>query len=95
MQSTSGCCSFHILNCEAAEKAPVRLKSRWAFRHTLITLGMLGSGEMSLHPTGEDREDDAEDGERPEVPEGVLRGIEDLDEGRTASKEDLESVLKY
>jgi hypothetical protein len=50
---------------------------------------------MSLHPTGDDREDGAEDGDRPEVPEGVLRGIEDIDEGRTASKEDLESVLKY
>lgn len=56
---------------------------------------MLGLGEMSLHPAGEDREDDAEDGDRPKVPEGVIRGIEDLDEGRTASKEDLESVLKY
>lgn len=50
---------------------------------------------MSLHPAGDDREDDAEDGDRPEVPEGVLRGIEDIAEGDTASKEDLESVLKY
>ncbi|QKY19670.1 hypothetical protein B4589_004480 [Halolamina sp. CBA1230] len=50
---------------------------------------------MSLDPTGDNREDDAEDGERPKVPEGVLRGIEDIAEGRTATKDDLESVLKY
>lgn len=50
---------------------------------------------MSLHSTGDGHEDEAEDGHRPEVPEGVLRGIEDIEEGRTASKEDLESVLKY
>lgn len=50
---------------------------------------------MSLHPTGDDREDDAEDGDRPVIPEGVLRGISDLAEGDTASKEDLESALEY
>lgn len=50
---------------------------------------------MSLQPTGDGREDDAEDGERPEVPEGVLRAIEDIAEARTASKEDIKSVLKY
>ena len=50
---------------------------------------------ISLYPTGDGREDDAEDGERPEIPEGVLCGIEDIAEGRTASKEDLESLLKY
>jgi len=50
---------------------------------------------MSLHPTGDGREDDADNGERPEVPEGVLQGIEDIAEGRTASKEDIESLLKY
>lgn len=31
--------------------------------------------------------------DRPEVPEGVLRGIEDLADGSTASKEDLEEAL--
>jgi len=36
---------------------------------------------MSLHPTGDGREDNAEDGERPEVPAGVLRGIETLPRG--------------
>ena len=48
---------------------------------------------MSLTP----RKNGANDGdeEEPKVPEGVLRGIEDLDEGRTASKEDIESVLKF
>ena len=33
------------------------------------------------------------DEERPEVPEGVLRGIEDVAEGNTASKEDLENLF--
>lgn len=50
---------------------------------------------MSLHPAGNDREGDAEDGDRPEVPEGILRGIEDIAKGNTASKEDLKSILKY
>lgn len=50
---------------------------------------------MSLHESGDGREGDAEDGDRPEVPEGVLRGIEDIEEGQTASKEELASVLKY
>ena len=36
-------------------------------------------------------EDDGKNEERPEVPEGVLRGIEDIAEGNTASKEDLEN----
>lgn len=35
-----------------------------------------------------------EDGD-PQVPEGVLRGIEDIAKGETASKEDIESVLKF
>lgn len=42
--------------------------------------------------TCDDCEDDGENEERPEVPEGVLRGIEDITEGNTASKEDLENV---
>jgi len=50
---------------------------------------------VSLHSTGDDREDDPEDGDRPEVPEGVLHGIEDIAEGRTASKEELKKLLKY
>jgi len=50
---------------------------------------------MSPHESGDGHEDGVEDGDRPEVPEGVLRGIEDIEEGRTASEEDLESVLKY
>jgi len=29
------------------------------------------------------------------VPKGLLYGIDDIDEGNTASKEDLESLLKY
>lgn len=33
--------------------------------------------------------------EEPEVPEGVLEGIENLAEGRTACEEDIRSVLKF
>lgn len=36
-----------------------------------------------------------EDDDRPQVPEGVLRGIEDLAEGRTVDEEELEAVLKF
>ena len=50
---------------------------------------------MNSPQAGDGREDGVEDVDRPEVPEGVLRGIEDIAEGRTASKEDLQSVLKY
>jgi len=49
---------------------------------------------MSLTPT-EDGADEHADGDDPVVPEGVLRGIEDIEEGNTASKEELESLLKF
>jgi hypothetical protein len=39
-----------------------------------------------------DCEDDGENEERLEVPEGVLRGIEDIAERNTASKENLENL---
>jgi hypothetical protein len=42
--------------------------------------------------TCDDGESDGENEERPEVPVGVLRGIEDIGEGNTASKEELERV---
>ena len=42
--------------------------------------------------TCDDCEGDAENEERPDVPEGVLLGIEDITEGTTASKEDLENL---
>jgi hypothetical protein len=42
--------------------------------------------------TCDDGEDDSENGERPEVPEGVFRGVEDIAEGNTASKEDVEDL---
>lgn len=35
------------------------------------------------------------DSSRGEVPEGVLRGIEDVAEGRTATKRDLEDALDF
>lgn len=50
---------------------------------------------MSLSRPDNDTEDSTDDGGDPLVPEGVLRGIEDIEEGNTASKEDLESVLKF
>lgn len=50
---------------------------------------------MSLNPRNEDDQSGGEDGEDPLVPEGVLRGIEDIEEERTASKEDIEAVLKF
>ena len=43
--------------------------------------------------TCDDCKDDGKNEERPEVPEGVLRGIEDIAEGNTASKEDLENLF--
>ena len=45
---------------------------------------------MSLSTGGKDNES----GE-PLIPEGVLKGIEDIEEGNTASKEDIESILKF
>jgi hypothetical protein len=38
---------------------------------------------------------DDEDGDRPEVPVGVLDGIEDLSKGRTIGKDDLGDILKF
>lgn len=49
---------------------------------------------MSLTPT-EDESDDGSDGDEPLVPEGVFRGIEDIEDGNTASKEDLDSLLNF
>jgi len=49
---------------------------------------------MGTHSVRDDSEDGTDSDERPEVPEGVLRGIEDIAEGDTASKEDIDSVLK-
>jgi hypothetical protein len=50
---------------------------------------------MNLSRPDDDTEESTEDGGDPLFPEGVPRGIEDIDEGDTASKEDLESVLKF
>jgi hypothetical protein len=49
---------------------------------------------MSLTPA-EDRAEEPTDGDDPVIPEGVLRGIEDIEDGNTASKEELESLLKF
>lgn len=50
---------------------------------------------MSLTPTDDGTEEHSDDGDEPLVPEGVLRGIDDIEEGNTASKEELESLLKF
>lgn len=51
--------------------------------------------EDDLKQTSSDGEEVSAEGDDPSVPEGVLRGIEDIAEGNTASKEDIESVLKF
>lgn len=50
---------------------------------------------MSSTPTENDADDESDTGDEPDVPEGVLRGIIDIRDGNTASKEDIESVLNY
>jgi len=49
---------------------------------------------MSSTPT-EDGAKESADSDDPIVPEGVLRGIEDIEAGNTASKEELESLLNF
>jgi hypothetical protein len=49
---------------------------------------------MTFTPTDDDCADGTGDDEQPAVPEGVLRGIDDIAEGETASKEDIDAVLK-
>lgn len=44
-------------------------------------------------PQADDRDETDGDDERPDVPEGVLRGIEDLAEGDTVGKEELKRKL--
>lgn len=38
---------------------------------------------------------DGREEEEASVPEGVLKGIEDIAEGRTLSNEELDEVLKF
>jgi len=38
---------------------------------------------------------DDESDDRPEVPVGVLHGIEDLAEGRTVDEDDLDDILEF
>lgn len=49
---------------------------------------------MSFTPA-DNADERSDDGEDPVVPKGVLRGIEDVKEGDTASKADLEDILKF
>lgn len=60
---------------------------------------MIGFKEqpMSHAPNGRDLDGESDNGEdvEPRIPFGVLRGIEDISEGNTADKDDLESVLKF
>lgn len=50
---------------------------------------------MSLTPRNGRETDGDHDDEEQLVPEGVLRGIDDVAEGRTMSEEDLDAVLKF
>lgn len=49
---------------------------------------------MSLTPSNNAGEG-VDNGDAPLVPEGVLRGIGDIEAGNTASKEDLDALLKF
>jgi len=42
-----------------------------------------------------EEEDGSADSDEPQVPEGVLRGIEDIDDGDTASKDDIDESLGF
>lgn len=50
---------------------------------------------MSTTPVEDGAEGSSDDGRDPRVPEGVLEGIQDIEDGNTASKADLESLLKF
>lgn len=50
---------------------------------------------MSPKPTDDGAEKRADEDDAPLVPESVLCGIEDIGQGNTASKEDLEAVLNF
>ncbi|GAB7011262.1 MULTISPECIES: hypothetical protein [Haloferacaceae] len=51
---------------------------------------------MSNVPTRKnDGEPEAEEACEPRVPVGVLRGLRDLENGDTATKDDLESALNF
>lgn len=54
-----------------------------------------GTHEDEQELASPDGEETLDEDAGPRVPEGVLRGIEDIAEGNTASKEDIESVLKF
>lgn len=50
-------------------------------------------GDMSK--TRPDAVQESDDGDAPQVPAEVLEAIENLAEGDTASKDEIESVLKF
>ena len=54
-----------------------------------------GTHEDEQELTSSDGETISVEDADPVVPAGVLRGIEDIAEGNTASKEDIESILKF
>ena len=43
----------------------------------------------------ENESNQADDGEQPTIPAGVLDGISDIQEGDTAGKNEIESILNY
>lgn len=51
--------------------------------------------EREQEPDQNGSEGGSSDSDEPQVPEGVLRGIEDIEEGNTASKDDIDEALKF
>jgi hypothetical protein len=47
------------------------------------------------NPRGINEGSERDGSDDPEVPSGVLRGIDDMVMGRTASAEEIENVLKF
>ena len=50
---------------------------------------------MSYSLDRDENDHGSNNGDGPYVPEGVFKGIEDINTGNTASMNDLESVLKF
>lgn len=53
------------------------------------------TGRMSVEPREFDEEESVERAVRPVVPEGVIRGIEDIESGNTAPLDDLKEASKF
>ena len=98
VRSCSTCCSKAKSSWEANPSGGASSEGNLskAFpKGRLFTPVGIHTHDMSLTPHNGHGTDGDEEVAEPKVPEGVLRGIEDIAEGRTAGKEDIESVLKF